>query len=386
VVGPDYVAPIYLRANSGHYFIIKSREYRLTSRSLGEADLDMGPEDLPPKTLVHRPGPDGQKLLVWVGHYEKNGHPVGLLVAEELTMFDRHLRAFRLRFGGMTLVLLSLLIVAQRLVVNISMKPLARMGAACRKLESGAIDAIPENVPAELQPLAGEINRLVRLMRQRLVRSRNALGNLAHALKTPLAVLSQIVQNHGDRLEPELRQQAETSVARIQSIIDRELKRARLAGPTSAGQISELGNDVRDIVGLLKKVYADKELAYELRFEPETIRYGDREDMMELFGNLLDNASKWARQRVRLSVVLGECFDISVEDDGPGIPDDVQDDLTRRGVRFDERKAGHGLGLSIIKDIVTQYDGATSFSKSPGLGGLRVQIRLSAATNCRETD
>lgn len=380
LVEPEYVAPIYLRHDSGHYYLIRTGAHRLSSRSLGGVSIDLPMNDLPQESLVYQTGPDNQKLLVWVGHFDKDGHRVDVAVAEELTTLNRQINRFRLHFGGMTLALLVLLAFTQRLIVRMSMKPLEAMGAACRRLESGDIDTLPENVPAELQPLAAEINRLVGLMRQRLIRSRNALGNLAHALKTPLAVLSQIVQDEKAVPEPEQRRQARASVAMIQSIIDRELKRARLAGPSGAGQIFRPDLDIPDIVGLLKKVYAEKRLDYEMAFKPRAIRYGDREDMLELFGNLLDNASKWADRRVRLLLSLDDAFEITVEDDGPGIPDALQGDLTARGTRLDEAKAGHGLGLSIIEDIVRQYGGDIQFTRSTRLGGLRVDVRLPAAT------
>lgn len=378
-IEPQFVAPIYLRPGSGHYFLVRTGGHRLTSPSLGDTDMDLPMRDLPTKSLVYHTGPDRQKLLVRIGHYEKNGHAVSLAVAEELNTLDRHLTRFRLRFGGVTLALLALLILTQRFIVRAGVKPLATMGAACRKLESGEIAALPEDVPVELKPLAREVNRLVDLMRQRLIRSRNALGNLAHALKTPLAVLAQIVDDDGALHDPEQRRQARASVEMIQSIIDRELKRARLAGPTSAGQIFRADVDLPDIVGLLKKVYADKDLDYGMEILPPTFRYGDREDMLELFGNLLDNASKWARRRVRLVVRLADELEIGVEDDGPGVAEELRDGMTQRGARLDEAQAGHGLGLSIIKDIVQQYGGGIRFARSERLGGLLVEIRLPTA-------
>lgn len=380
VLEPDYVAPIYLRLNSGHYYLVQTEDHIFRSRSLGDEDFSFPLHDLTHNSSFYHSGPVDQKLLVRVAHYQKDGRPVSIIIAEELTTMNQHINRFRLQFGLVNLALFALLIIAQRLIVRYSLKPLGKMEQACRQLEMGDIRQIPADVPAEVKPLANEINRLVEVMQQRLVRSRNALGNLAHALKTPLALLSQIMDEKNNGLDPGKRQHAISSVAMIQSIIDRELKRARLAGPTTAGQVFHLNSEVPDMIGLLKTLYADRHLEYTTTLKQDGIRYGDREDMLELLGNLLDNASKWAARHVHLTAALDGDLNISVEDDGPGIPDPVQDSLTTRGIRFDESKQGHGLGLSIIQDIVSQYGGNISFSTSTELGGLKVSISLPTAT------
>lgn len=377
---PDYIAPIYLRLNSGHYYLIQTQGETLKSRSLGDEDLNLSLKDRPHKSLFYHPGPFGHKLLAWVAHYEKGGKPISLVIAEELTTLDRHINRFRLRFGLLTLALFTLLVITQRLIIRYSLKPLERMEQACRQLEKGDIEQLPDDVPEEVKPLANEINRLANVMQQRLVCSRNALGNLAHALKTPLALLSQLMEDKGNGLDSESRQQACSSVSMIQSIINRELKRARLAGPTSGGQIFRLNDEIPDMVELLKKIYADKHLQYTTTLKQNEIRFGDREDMLELLGNLLDNASKWAKQHVRLTVALNSELHITIEDDGPGIPATVQDSLTIRGSRYDESVQGHGLGLSIVQDIINQYGGNIRFSTSADLGGLKIDILLPTAT------
>jgi len=373
---PDYVAPIYLRSGSGHYFQVWSNGYGLKSGSLGSADFGLRLEDQPQKTLLRTRGPGNKPVLVWVTHYERDGHPFTLALGEDLTALNEHINRFRLRFGVVSLVLVALLVVAQRTIVRLSLAPLETVRRACQQLETGAIERLPEDVPAEVRPLVGEINRLAELMRQRLVRSRNALGNLAHALKTPLAVLWQYIDQNADRVDRECLAQTRASLTRIQSIIDRELKRARLAGPPSAGQLCDLNRELPDIVALLRKVHADKHLEFELVLGAEELRYGDREDMLELLGNLLENAAKWCGHRVRVGVTCAAGLLLTVEDDGPGIEDSKRQLLLQRGVRLDESTSGHGLGLSIIKDIVDQYGGTLEFSRSPDLGGLEVKVFL----------
>jgi signal transduction histidine kinase len=380
VLEADYIAPIYLRLNSGHYYLIRTQDNTFKSRSLGGKDLNLSLNDQPHKSLFYHPGPFGHKLLAWVAHYEKDGRAISLVIAEELTTLEQHINRFRLRFGLLTLALFALLVITQRLIIRYSLKPLERMEQACRQLERGDIEQLPEDVPVEVKPLSNEINRLANVMQQRLVRSRNALGNLAHALKTPLALLTQLVEDKNNGLDSESQQQACSSVSMIQSIINRELKRARLAGPTSAGQVFHLNDEIPDMVGLLKKIYADRQLQYTTTIKQEKIRFGDREDMLELLGNLLDNASKWAKKQVRLTVALRSELTITIEDDGPGIPASVQDSLTKRGSRYDESIQGHGLGLSIVQDIINQYGGKIHFSTSADLGGLKIDISLPTAT------
>ena len=383
VIDPDFVAPIYLRPDSGHYFLISLQDRNLKSLSLGEAELTVPLAELDHGSLSRHPGPDEQTLLVWVGHYLKLGQPISLAIAEELTTLEEHLDRFHRRIVLVTGALFVLLIIIQRMIVNHSLKPLQRMEQACRELETGSIEQVPEDVPTEVRPLAREINRLVTVMQGRLVRSRNALGNLAHGLKTPLSLLTQFVDDRRSGVDEDGRREARDSVERIQSIIDRELKRARLAGPTSAGQLFRMDTEIADITGMLGKIYADKQLEYRIDLRQKQIQFGDREDMLELIGNLLDNASKWAKGQVTFTASLDEDLHISVEDDGPGIPEAEYEQLTTRGVRLDESTQGSGLGLAIIQDIVDHYEGHMHFSTSRTLGGLRVDIRLPAATNRR---
>ncbi|HAJ91339.1 MAG TPA: hypothetical protein DCO71_01740 [Gammaproteobacteria bacterium] len=376
VLDPDYAAPIYSRPGSGHYYLLQTNGYHLKSASLGKEDFGILPAAGSHETLFEMQGPGGQPILAHMAHFEKAGYRINLLIAEELTSLNQDISKFRIRFLLVTLAILGLLIFVQRMIVRLSLRPLDTMSKACRQLENGDISKFPEDVPLEVKPLVTEINRLVELSRKRLIRSRNSLGNLAHGLKTPLAVLGQLIDQDAGKFSPEDLQQAKASVAMIQSIIDRELKQARLAGPTSAGQLFHLNEELPDLLGLLEQVYTDKKLQYELVLEREDIRFGDREDMLELIGNLLDNASKWGLHKVRFSAHTDGGLTILVEDDGPGIETALQASLMQRGTRLDESSSGHGLGLSIIQEIVTQYAGVIDLSRSSALGGLQVRIFL----------
>ena len=230
--------------------------------------------------------------------------------------------------------------------------------------------------PIEIQPLVAEINRLIELMGQRLQRSRHALGNLAHALKTPLTQLLQLAE----RQPQDLRTELERPTRQVKILIERELKRARIAGGAAPGQRVLLKREVADLVDTLGKIYREKALRIDCHIPSGSLFPGDRDDLLELLGNLLDNACQWAAGRVRLSVAESDfCLSVSVEDDGPGCPPAHLDRLTRRGARLDEDRNGHGLGLAIVADIVDQYGGFLRLGRSQDLGGFAARIEFPVA-------
>ena len=245
-----------------------------------------------------------------------------------------------------------------------------------KKLERGEVVALTEAVPLELTPLVKKFNELLRLMDQRLVRSRNALGNLAHALKTPLALLTQQLESPElDNAPAGIREEMETQVERIRALMDRELKRARLAGSGGTGHHFEPEQEFPFLIELLERMYSSRKLKVQSNLAKGLVIEADREDMLELLGNLLENAFKWANRRIEVSSVLHEDnMELVVEDDGPGCSDEQIEELTRRGVRLDEQKEGHGLGLTIAKDIASLYGAQLRLGRSEKLGGFRAGI------------
>ncbi|HNW78161.1 MAG TPA: ATP-binding protein, partial [Candidatus Competibacteraceae bacterium] len=223
-----------------------------------------------------------------------------------------------------------------------------------------------------------ELNRLLTLLDQRQRRARHALGNLAHALKTPLTALTQLAEQPPPPTElqnwwQDLRQQ----LRQVRALTERELKRARIAGGGAPGLRVLLAPEIADLVTTLQRIHRERALHIETHLPPGGVFSGDRDDLLELLGNLLDNACQWARTTVRLSAVLEpEILSLRIEDDGPGCPPEHLELLSQRGMRVDESRAGHGLGLAIASDIVAQYGGALNLGRSETLGGFLAEVHL----------
>ena len=370
---------IYDQPLSGHYFVLRygdNKEYR--SRSLWDYPLEFPTIAPGERRINHVSGPDRQNILVWVRGFRKDNVNFTLAIAEDHShtheQIDRTIRnIFILSFLG-----LVLLLVVQGFIVRSSLSSLKKVREERQEILEGSRSAFSDNVPQEILPLVEEANHLLGLLSQRLERSRNALGNLAHALKGPLSVVVQYFNNADNMKNKTQFTQAGKQVQRIHELMDRELRRARLVGKGVSSKRFDPHAELPDLVGLLMQVYASKEVSLTYSVEPDTPSFGDREDMHELLGNLLDNACKWSVSRVHCRI-YGETesgIHIIVEDDGSGLSGDELDRLMSRGVRLDESVEGHGLGLSIVKDIVRLYSGEISFSRSVSMGGLCVRVLI----------
>ncbi|HHM06021.1 MAG TPA: ATP-binding protein [Gammaproteobacteria bacterium] len=379
VVDEQRVGPIFRRPYSGHYYRVQTGQLVLRSRSLWDSDMAYpGAAPAPGQTrLSLGSGPAGQTLLMLAAAYEKAGHPVTVVVAEDYSPIEEDFNTFRWRYLGGALVALGGVLLLQAWVVRRSLRPLRRAQAELRELEYGEVHRLSAvGLPKEVAPLVEEINRLIGLIRQRLERSRNAVGNLAHALKTPLTVLQQVAASDTLAAHPELRAELLEHTASIDQYLQRELKRARLAGGVVPGQRFEPARELPPLVDTLQRIYRDKALDIELDLPPGLVLRGEREDLLELFGNLLDNACKWAQRRVRVSLSAAGEGEIMIEDDGAGVAAADVAALFQRGRRLDEGTRGHGLGLAIARDIVQHYGGEMRLGRSAVLGGFKVALRL----------
>lgn len=368
------IAPIYQQPLSGHYFVLAFDEQnRIRSRSLWDEDLPV--EQLVPGQVRtrHLPGPGDQRLLVRMAGYEKSGRHFTLLVAEDMTPTARRIERLQwLGLGTLGIALLMVLLV-QRTVLRRGFLKLDRVRSEIQQIAHGEQQQIEELGPSEVQPLAIEVNRLLNQQQQRLRRSRQAVGNLAHGLKAPLSLLTRDLETLS--LTDEERQRLTGRLLRISTLIDRELRRARIAGE-GAGQHFNPTRHIPELVEALDQLYREREIEIAVGTLPDVALPHDYEDMLELLGNLLDNACKWAAGRVELSVSVDHDVSFSVADDGAGVDGETRETLLRRGSRLDEQTQGHGLGLAIVRDLVDDYGGRLEFGSSASLGGLEVRIHL----------
>ncbi|MGK8436911.1 ATP-binding protein [Ectopseudomonas hydrolytica] len=365
--------PSFQRQFSGHYFRIDFSDRSWRSRSLWDREL------LKPDTQGMQvelgDGPQGQRLLIYRADYRRYGENLSISVAQDyqpILQSFRRLQWLGLGMGGAALLLI---LVAQRYTVRRALRPLEQVRRQIAQLQQGRRSDLDAEVPEELEPLVAQINHLLAHTEDTLKRSRNALGNLGHALKTPLAVLISLAGREELRAHPELRTSLREQLEQIEQRLSRELGRARLAGEVLPGARFDCAQELPGLFATLAMIH-DRGLHLEWQAPEGLIVPRDREDLLELLGNLLDNACKWAEQQVLLSVeeVAGG-YRLLVDDDGPGIDAERREAVLGRGTRLDEQVAGHGLGLGIVRDIIEAWNGRIELLDSP-LGGLRVAVSL----------
>jgi len=382
---PGRMTSIYKQPFSGHYFMVLSEDKILYSRSLWDESLAVSRLPKGVKRQWNAQGPAGQILRVWAGGFQKQGHRFTLAVAEDLTPLSESLVRFNWYFAGLSLLTLLVLLGVQHYIVRRSFRPLEQILHEVKNLQQGAVGELSEDVPAEVRPLVREVNHLMRLLGERLQRSRNALGNLAHALKGPLSLLSQLGQQENVRALPDLSASLKQQTDSIRQLMDRELKRARLMGQGAPGVRFAPQEEMPVLMDVLQRMFAARdgqETSLDIHWQaPDVVFIFDRDDMLELIGNLLDNACKWAKHQVYCELQGDEHhLQLVVEDDGPGCSDEEIKRLITRGVRIDEAAPGHGLGLAIVRDVVEIYGGKLTLERSSTLGGLRVSVCLENRT------
>ncbi|RWC32610.1 MAG: histidine kinase [Mesorhizobium sp.] len=290
---------------------------------------------------------------------------------QEIATFQRRLLTYLSLFGvGM--------IAINAIAILLGLQPLRRVRNALAMVREGTAQRLDGRFPAEIEPLANETNALIENNRRIVERSRTQVGNLAHSLKTPLAVLL----NEGRALGGAKGQLIAEQAASMQKQVEHYLQRARVAAQRdSVVYRTPVAPLVQRMVRVLQKLNPQTNLSLSLP-ATEIVFAGEREDLEELLGNLLENAMKWAKSAVLVSVVplTGKddpagLFEIGIEDDGPGIPEDKAREALKRGRRLDETKPGTGLGLAIVADLVNEYGGVLALERS-GMGGLKAVVRL----------
>ncbi|WP_110643137.1 sensor histidine kinase [Salinicola sp. CPA57] len=313
----------------------------------------------------------GHPLLAWREQAEIRDEMVTVLVGEDFAQVDRGLARLHLWIGATAALISLLLLLLSWVVVQRALRPLAGLKRQLWALRRGERDCLDVSTVSELEDVVAQINEFVDEQRFRQLRSRQSLANLSHAIKTPLAA---IIQALGQRkpLTDKRREQILHRLYVIDEKLTEALRRSRIAGQaTGQRRLSE--DDVDTMLGMMATLYPD----IDYRFLPDRLALTrlplERHDAMEVLGIVLDNGGKWAARSVTVDCV--SAYRLVVEDDGPGVPEGQRHRLGERGWRLDEQRPGHGLGLSILRQLVERYRGDVHFGQASG-GGLRIELIL----------
>lgn len=319
--------------------------------------------------------------LAWPGDDLSDEVPYTIYVIEDTARLQNQLVVFRRALWGYLGGVGVLLMLLQVLVLRWSLLPLRRVIDELKRVQRGIATRMSERHPRELEPLTESINAFIESERENLDRQRNILADLAHSLKTPLAVLRSRMDSGTDG--PELRVELDEQLKRMNDLVGYQLSRAASGGHKLFAAPLAVEANAEELVRGLEKVYAAKGVFCEFEIDANARFYGEKGDLQELLGNLLENAFKWAKSRVLLTAKAGATAPnrrpgllLVVEDDGPGIPEEKIALVLQRGVRGDERVQGHGIGLAIVQDIVRSYRGELKVAASQELGGARFEVVL----------
>jgi signal transduction histidine kinase len=393
---PELTDPIadtrFALAESGWYWQVEPPEdidaVSLVSQSLLNTELDV-PDDV--KATAASTGVArfslrdrrAQQLRAIRQEFKLFGSekPYAFVVAGNFDELSNEVSSFR-RVLYSILGLLGLgLIGAILFQVRYGLRPMQEMQQKLNDIRGGKAELLEGDFPTEMQPVANELNLLIQSNKEILDRARMQVGNLAHALKTPISVLTNEARDNSSPLAAKLREQLDVMLTQVNLYLDR----ARLAARArTIGASCEVEPVLQALARTLQRVYRDKNLDISVEVPGDLKFRGERQDLEEMVGNLMDNASKWANAEVRASVeVLPAGADgrawlaIMIDDDGPGIPEEKRAQALKRGQRLDETKPGSGLGLNIVSETAAMHGGKLELLKSP-LGGLRAVLQLPA--------
>ena len=386
--------PLFLFPMSGWYWQVRRQDgasaHVKTSRSLVEfvlPELEAG-TDTPRLGAVREGylvGPEGQSLRAVERSIDlgDEGRFV-VTVAGDAGEIKGDMVQFNLALMGTFAVLGVAFLLIVLLQVRFGLKPLARVSADLAAVRSGRTERLEGDYPEEIVPLVSEVNELIDANKEIVERARTHVGNLAHALKTPLSVLLNEAAQRDDPLAQRVRDQAEV----MRSQVAHHLERARLAARVSAAPatVCEVRQIVIALTRTMEKIHRGKDLDIDV-IAPEAVRFrGEQQDVEEMVGNLVDNACKWAHGRIEVRLFAERprhpadrtFLRVIIDDDGPGLGAAKRAEVGRRGRRLDESKPGSGLGLSIVQELADLYGGRVELSTAP-IGGLRAELILPSA-------
>lgn len=386
--------PRYQQALSGRYWLIGLLEKDgniLTikkSRSLYEDSLRLRARDA--QQIMERPGqetssqsigPDGEPLRVLANYItlpNANNQPLIIIAAADNRPATKAVRRVALIAIGLMILLSTGLIIAVFTQVRSGLRPLFALRDTVADVREGRATRVEGEYPREIQPLATELNFLIDHNKTVVEHARTHVGNLAHALKTPLAVL--INESEAQKSSSSFANIVDRQTQIMRKQVDHHLHRARAA---ARGQAIGVSTDVAPVIDslgrTLPRIFRSKDIDMAIDIESELAFRGEKRDLDEMAGNLMDNACKWTKSKVRVLAYTDPDnpfgFKISVEDDGPGLAEADYSTALKRGARLDEATPGTGFGLAIVDDLARAYKGSVTLSRS-NFGGLCVTLSL----------
>lgn len=370
--------PRFANPGSGLYAVVYDSNQRLVWRSSSALGMELTSiELLPPGKMLFRRDIQGLFQLDYAVIWQnQQGLEQAFLfsVAEDKTFLTHEVGRFRRTLRTWLAVIGIFLVGIQFLILRWSLKPLRVIGNDLAAIENGQKNSLEGDYGTELNVLAANLNALIRSGHSHLERYRHTLGDLAHSLKTPLAILNGALQT--DKIDKNL---VADQLIRMNEIVEYQLQKAAAQGRRELTGKIDLVMIMDKIISSLQKVYTEKNLTFDFNPESTCYVYASEGDVYEILGNLLDNAAKWCQQNIKITLQPSKdsnAVRLIIEDDGPGIPIDQIEKILHRGVRADQRVAGHGIGMAVVHELVSLLGGQLQGERSERLGGMKWILTL----------
>ncbi|WAK03891.1 ATP-binding protein [Methylobacter sp. YRD-M1] len=371
------INPVYLQPFSGQYYQLRSNDDVIRSRSLWDKELILPNLTEGEKRRLYLSGPQQQSLLVMAYGYNKHDRTIVVAVAEDLSPTLAFIKPFQSRFMLIALAMLLLLIAMQIIILNHVFQPLKRIKQQINALDQGEIDRIDTDMPKEVSPLVEVTNQLLDELEQQLeLHPRDNTEALKQVTKLPLAELRQLPDKETVQSEPAVDHPLQAQNVNAEHILEPTFQT-----PLDLSAIEcDIEQEILTLISVLESMYQEKNLDITFIMPQTDVLLMDCENLLELSGNLLKNACKWAQSKVRLSVEIDDSIHLKIEDDGPGISETGMIDLAQQNIVLDQATSGYLLGLTTARLIAQQHSGQLKLSQSNDLGGYCVDVILPLAS------